>query len=183
MRNLVAPEDQTRIRERMASLETGGAELVPLTELCYVRLDGSRVEVESTSTLIDLDGQPAILTVTRDITERKRAAEQILQERDFRQHLIESIPGVFYLFDQDGRFLLWNRNFETVVGYTAEEMATAHPLDFFEGSDRELVAQRIGAVFAGGSASVEAQFKSRTRGKRPYFFTGERISWKTAAPA
>ncbi len=182
VRDLVAPEDQTRVRERMASLDTGAAEVVPLTELCYVRLDGSRVEVESTGTLIDLDGQPAILTVTRDITERKHTAEQILRERNFRQRLIESIPGVFYLFDQDGRFLLWNRNFEAVVGYTAEEMAAAHPLDFFEGSDRELVAQRIGAVLTDGNASVEAQFKSRTRGKRPYFFNGDRIVLEDGRP-
>jgi PAS domain S-box-containing protein len=175
VRKLVAPEDLPRVRERIASLESGEAAFVPPNEVRYLTLDGNRVEVESIGALIELDGRPAILTVARDITERKRVAEQMLKERNFRQRLIESIPGVFYLFDRDGRFLLWNRNFETVVGYTAEEMAMAHPLDFFEGNDRALVAERIGAVFTGGNASVEAQFKSRNGGKRPYYFTGERI--------
>ena len=28
-----------------------------------------------------------------------------------RQRIIESIPGIFYVFDSAGRFLMWNRNF------------------------------------------------------------------------
>ncbi len=304
VRELVAPEDLPRVRERIASLESGAADILPPNEIRYLTLDGRRIEVESLGALIDLEGQPAILTVARDIGERKRteaalrdsearfrhiieqsplsmaivasdgriefinrkaidtlgyspedipdmtrwgelafpdpayraeasaqwaglveqaiaanheigarvyrvtckdgsvkrveifgvpvagkllvmfedvterelAAARILQERDFRQHLIESIPGVFYLLDQDGRFLLWNRNFETVVGYTPEEMAAAHPLDFFEGDDREFIAKRIGAAFAIGVSSAEALFKSKDGTKRPYYFTGDRIT-------
>jgi len=58
-------------------------------------------------------------------------------EQLFSRSLIEAMPGIFYLYDQSGKFLRWNRNFETVSGYTGAEIARMHPLDFgFVGDDR-----------------------------------------------
>lgn len=173
---IVDPKDWPRVQERIAHLVSGLTDHVALSELSYRRLDGRSIDVESTGTLIDLDGEPAVLTVARDITERKRIADQVQRERDFRQHLIESIPGVFYLFDHTGRFILWNRNFERVVGYTAEEVSKAHPLDFFAGADKELIAERIGKVFVSGMAEAEAKFLHKNGTGRPYHFTGDRVS-------
>lgn len=139
-----------------------------------------RVTCKDGSTkMITIFGVPVadkVFVMFDDITEKDRATRLVRQERDFRQHLIESIPGVFYLFDQEGRFLLWNRNFERVSGYSADEMAQLHPLDLFEGSDRERIEARIGSVFATGSSSAEALFRARDGSKRPYFFTGERVT-------
>jgi PAS domain S-box-containing protein len=308
---LVAPEDWPQVRERIESLLAGRLAQTPLTEKRYLTLDGRRLTVESSGTLIDLEGRPAVLTVARDITERKRAenalreseerfrriveqspismaivaldgtiefinrkavdtfgyrpedipdmdrwwqlaypdpayrhevvtrwvalvekaiaenheiepgqyriackdgsvkimeifgvpvsgkvfvmfddvtereaaAARVLRERDFRQHIIESIPGVFYLISPDGRFLLWNRNFETVTGHDAQAMAGAQPLDFFDGTDKDLIARRIGAVFESGSATAEAPFRTADGTMRPYFFTGERIILEDGSPA
>src|SRR5262249_32948810 len=98
----------------------------------------------------------AFLTVN-DITERKQteAVRQHAQhladrERAFSQAMIESMPGVLYLYDERGRFLRWNRNFATVSGYTDEEIARMHPLGFFAGTDRERVAREIHVVFEQG---------------------------------
>jgi PAS domain S-box-containing protein len=179
---VVGEEDRARVHERIELLYSGAAEHVSLTELHYHTLDGRDLEVESTGTLIELDGAPAVLTVARDITERKRVANQVLRERDFRQHLIESIPGVFYLFDQHGRFLLWNRNFEIVSGYSTAEMERAHPLDFFSGPDRELIQSRIGRVFTAGSATAEALFRAKDGTARPYHFTGEKLALEDGSP-
>ena len=179
---VVAPEDRARVQDRVGLLLAGVTDHVSLTELRYHRLDGGVIEVESTGNLIELDGAPAVLTVARDITERKRIASQILRERDFRQHLIESIPGVFYLFDQEGHFVLWNRNFQKVAGYTDQEMARAHPLDFFAGTDRDLILGRIGRVFTEGTATAEALFLSKDGRATPYFFTGERVTLDDGRP-
>jgi len=137
-------------------------------------------------TILEIRGTPlpggGFVTSYTDITEQEHFAERMQRERDFRQHLIESIPGVFYLFDQDGHFLLWNHNFERVAGYSAAEMARIHPLDLFDGADRERVAQRIGATFTTGSATAEALFRAKDGGKRPFFFTGERVTLEDGRP-
>lgn len=138
-------------------------------------------------TVLDIVGKPlpggGMVTTYTDITEQERFAAEIRRERDFSLHLIESVPGIFYLIDEDGRFVQWNRNFEVVTGYTAEEMRAAHPLDFFEGEDRQLIEERIGAVFATGTATAEACFKTKGGIKRPYFLTGERITLEDGRPA
>lgn len=95
------------------------------------------------------------------------------REKDFMATAIDSLPGVFYVIDMSGRFLRWNKNFEHVSGYAAEEIATMHPLDFFEGADRQRIAERIMAVFETGESTAEAEFVSKEGTRTPYFFTGK----------
>jgi PAS domain S-box-containing protein len=110
-----------------------------------------------------------------DITERKRAKLIILAERDFSDTALNSLPGIFYLFDQTGRFLRWNRNFEQVTEYSPEEIARISPLDLFLGADRALIAERIQEVFARGSSDAEANLVAKNGKQIPYYFTGQTI--------
>jgi PAS domain S-box-containing protein len=107
--------------------------------------------------------------------DRERAEAQVERERRFSDELIEALPGIFYLYDEQGRFLRWNRNFEEVSGCSRAEIAAHHPLDFFAGDDRARVAERIAQVFARGEATVEAGFVTRDGSAVPYFLTGRRI--------
>lgn len=94
------------------------------------------------------------------------------------QAIIDSLPGIFYLYDRMGRFLRWNRNFELVTGYTAEEIRQLQPLDFFATQqEKELVDQRIVRAFMHGSASVEADLLTKGGKRIPYLFTGIRIEF------
>lgn len=105
----------------------------------------------------------------------RRAAEAVLHERTFSESMIDSMPGVVYFYDDKGRFLRWNRNFEAVSGYSGEEIARMHPLDFFADTDRALLQSRIAEVFRAGGAFVEAPFRTRDGRTIPYFFTGRRV--------
>lgn len=118
--------------------------------------------------------------IARDITERRQAEAVVDREQRFSKSLIESMPGIFYLYDQTGRFRRWNRNFETVSGYGADEIARMHPLDFFDPDVRPLLEQRIGHVFETGEATVEAPFRSKDGRTTPYFFTGKRVVYDGA---
>ena len=104
--------------------------------------------------------------------EREAAQRQVQQEHEFSEAMLNSLPGVLYLYDQSGRFLRWNRNFETVTGYTAAEIAKMHPLDFFGGTDKALVAARIQGVFTRKVSAVEAGLVSKDGRVTPYYFTG-----------
>jgi PAS domain-containing protein len=89
--------------------------------------------------------------VLRDITERKIAEEKILKERDFSKAALDSLPGIVYLFDSEGRFLRWNRNFEQVSEYSPEEISSMSPLDFFSERDKSMIRQKISETFEKGS--------------------------------
>ncbi|MBE7437806.1 MAG: PAS domain-containing protein [Spirochaetales bacterium] len=89
--------------------------------------------------------------------------------------VLGSLPGIFYMFDKTGRFVQWNRQFVQVSGYSDAEMLERHPLDFFQGDDRELIASRIAQTFEHGEADAQAHFISKNGAGRPYFFTGRRL--------
>ena len=116
-----------------------------------------------------------VSAIVRDITERKRAETTAEIEQRFAASLIEAMPGVFYLYDVNGRFLRWNSNFEKVSGYNEDEIAGMQTLDFIAPPDKELVRQRIAEVFEKGDATVEASFACKDGKAIPYFFTGRRI--------
>jgi PAS domain S-box-containing protein len=109
----------------------------------------------------------------RDATQRKRAEESLLNEKGLTDHMIDSLPGVFYLFDSEGRFLRWNKNFEQVSGKSPEEIVTMHPLDFISPDNRLDVGEAIAKVFEVGQASVVGDFLSRDGGWIPHAFTGK----------
>src|SRR6478752_10246245 len=96
-------------------------------------------------------------------------------EQRFADELVEAMPGIFYLYDEHGRFLRWNQNFELVTGYSTKEVALMHPLDFFASEEKQLLTARIGEVFKQGEATVEAALISKGGTATPYFFTGKRI--------
>ena len=143
-------------------------------ELETLRKDGSTLWTEVTSSFLrDENGQSvAIMGVSRDITERMQAKEVLAKRERMTRDVLESLPGMFYTISRDGHFLHWNRNFELVTGYCAQEIAKLSPLDLFEGPDRELIQTRIGEVFVGSDANAEAEMVSKGGARTPYAFTG-----------
>ncbi len=111
--------------------------------------------------------------------EARRGAEAAARsERLFSDAIIESMPGILYLFTAEGRFLRWNRNFETVSGYSKEELVQMGPLDFFATEDKQPLADRIAEVFESGESFVEAPFLTKDGTAIPYFFTGRRLEFE-----
>lgn len=119
-----------------------------------------------------------IYAISRDITKRKLAEQQSIMERNLSDSVINSLPGVFYLYDDTGKFIRWNKNLETVTGYSAEEISKMHPLDFFTGEGQIMIKQRIGEVFVKGESSAEAYFVTKKGEEIPYYFTGLAINYK-----
>jgi len=113
--------------------------------------------------------------------ERKLAQLVADNERSFSDTLIESLPGILYLYDEHGHFLRWNSNFEMVSGYSAAEFATMHPTDFFGLDEQPELVGRIAEVFENGESQLEASLVSRDGARTPYYFTGKRVIFEGRA--
>ena len=104
--------------------------------------------------------------------------KEVFEQKDFIDTIINSLPGIFYLFDSNGKFLRWNKNFEQVSGYSATEIAERHPLDFFDDEDQKLIKERINEVFVKSEAIAEADFLAKDGSKTPYYFTGKLVKYE-----
>ena len=109
-----------------------------------------------------------------EITERKRAEAGILKEQQLSETAMNSSPGIFYLFTEEGQFLRWNRNFENVFGYSAEEIARMHPLDFVADEEKEHAAEKIQETFLRGHTTAELHLTTKVGEKILYYLTGLR---------
>ena len=106
---------------------------------------------------------------------RNRAEEALRRESEFDKELIQSLPGIFYMLDTSGRFLMWNKQLEEVLQCSGDEISRSHALDFFEGDDRGLIEENIRRVFSQGDTAVEAVLVASNGVRIPYFLTGRRI--------
>ena len=118
-----------------------------------------------------------IIFLTCDKQRRLRIAvsertQALRREHRFATGLVDSLPGVLYLYDQDLKFLRWNKNLERVLGYSHEEIAALSPLDLFAGAQQGLLNAKIQEVFARGASQVEAEFRCKSGASIPYFLTG-----------
>ncbi len=137
--------------------------------------DGTVIETEIHAKKLS-DGR--YLGVARDLTERIKAEELIIKERDLSNSIINSLPGLFYLCDETGKILRWNNSNEFIYGYSLSEISQMNCLDFFQGEEKELVRQRIKDCFVNGTTDVEAHVVTKTGEKILYYITGITINYK-----
>ncbi len=140
----------------------------------YLRKNGLEIWASVNIALIRGDDGGPLYFVTQilDITEHKKAELLILKEKELSETIINSLPGVFYLQSQKGEYLLWNKNFETVTGYTKEEIVKLSTADLIAEEDLERVQNTMKSIFADGYATVEAKAKMKDGTKIPFLLTG-----------
>lgn len=102
-----------------------------------LRKDGAVIDVSVTiSPIYDKDGSVwAASKIARDITEKKQIAFLLEEQRRQFKTLLETIPDLVWLKDNDGVFLFCNQRFEAMIGEKAKTIVGKTDYDFF---DKEL---------------------------------------------
>ena len=138
--------------------------------------DGRVFPVDITVNYLKFNGNEYNCAFARNITERKKAEENLSKSRYFSELVINSLPGVFYLVDNEGNFHKWNKNAETVTEYSADEIKEMKTIEFFEGEDKKLIAEKSQEVFDKGVSYAEADLVSKSGRKTRYYFTGHLLT-------
>ncbi len=139
--------------------------------------DGTRhVVLLNKASYMDQEGElRGLIGAMIDVTSRKRMEEELKREKDFSDWVLNSLPGIFYLFDEGGKFIRWNHNLETMTGYTSEEIERMAPVDFFVGHEKVQIREAIQRVFEEGEARLEACLVAKDGSGTPYYLTGYRV--------
>jgi len=94
------------------------------------------------------------------------------KENQFFEMLIRSLPGIFYLFDENYNLKKWNKNVERVTGYSSEEILHTDIFTVIHGSQLKQLRESIQRAFATGQGVAEADLLTREGRRIPHFFTG-----------
>lgn len=168
--DLVIPEDHEELKEgtkRVRENSNKGRELRLQTK------SGKAIPYYWRGYYIELDQEEYFLCVGINITQQKETEKELIDEKRFNEALIESMPGTFYMFDQEGNYQHWNQNLIDEMGYSAEELQQISPMAFFEDADKKKAANTIEEVFEEGESSVELTCITKEGERKPYLLTGK----------
>jgi diguanylate cyclase (GGDEF)-like protein/PAS domain S-box-containing protein len=130
-------------------------------ETLHCRKDGTLIDVEVSTTGVELDGQCFFFASSRDISERKRAEQKndVLIRR--HQALMNSALEGIHIMDIQGNVVEANETFCRMLGYTREEAVNLNVTDWdAQWSKDELMARFTEMVLIDG-----ALFETRHRRK------------------
>ncbi len=103
------------------------------TESVRQTKNGGSVYVEAHVILLrDEAGKPiGYVSVDRDITERKKAEEDLRESQSLLQNIIDGSPSFIFLKDKDGRFITINKRLEESFGMKRKELKGKTDYDIF----------------------------------------------------
>ncbi|MDD1703194.1 MAG: PAS domain S-box protein [Methanoregula sp.] len=111
------------------------------------------------------------------VIKQKRAEAALREERMFSDAVLDSVPGLLYLYDESGLLIRWNRQHEVATGYSREELAGMHLMDWYRGNEKAtaLIGERVGVALRDGYADAEAELTTKDGRKVCYYFTAVRV--------
>ncbi len=118
-----------------------------LFETSHVGRDGEILPVEVSSRLVEGRGERYIISVVRDITARRQAADA------FRA-VVEAAPIPIVTWDRQGRVVFWNPAATRVFGWEAEEVVGG-PCPVIPEERRQDFLDLIGRAWGGETLSNE----------------------------
>ena len=142
-------------------------------ELRKVRKDGSILWVkETTRATKRSDGKILVFTACGDITDRKRAEDDLKEsEKKFRELFNKALDIIVLSEVQEdmmpGQFIEVNESAVKILGYSKEEFSNMTPLDLFAPDSKDQIPKIATELKKRGSTLFEAKSVTKNNGEIP----------------
>lgn len=162
----VAEEDvDASVQSFLTTLKYSASEV----ELRIKTKDGDKIPYLLSGITTTINNETIMVGTGVDINDRKQTEKDLLNEQAFIDKTLNSLPGLFYVLDEDMNYIRVNQYFIDRLGYSWVEIQNMNPLDFYFREDHERIENIIKESFVEGSASITAQLKTKD-GSHPHFY-------------
>jgi len=104
----------------------------------------------------------AIRELQAQVTERKRAEEQVRVSEEKYRTLVQTSSDMIFTVDLEGNFLFTNQAFEKSLGYSAEEIQRINGFNLVHPEDLETVREQFAALVEGkGVDNMEYKYRAK----------------------
>jgi PAS domain S-box-containing protein len=162
---LDAKEDElAQVRQRIAAVfETGKSYDYEMT---WTMPTGRRYFSIRLFPELDLEGSVInVLTISRDVTERKSAEEELKKEKEILAKVFDNIPVMIGFVGDDGAIKLVNPEWERTMGWTLKELREQN-VDIFAEAYPELLYRQEVLDFVAASTGEWVDLKIKVRDGR-----------------
>lgn len=149
---LNAPELSGKVAGRLEQILKEGKGTF---ETIHMHRDGTRIPVEMHARLVEYGGQPFILTVCRNIADRKQS------EIEYQKIIQATGEGYWMVNARDARIIDVNDNFCKMVGYTREELLSMCISDLEVVESPEDTAKHIRKIMETGHDLFETRHRHK----------------------
>jgi PAS domain S-box-containing protein len=153
----------------------------------FCRFEATYSHPNQEITFIDFSPSPIVdekenviflLAEGRDMTEQIKAKNDLIKEKEFSENLINSLPGLFFLYKRQGeQFFLkkWNRQHETLLGFSSHELQNAAMTAFVEKETLPDLRSAVTQVLEQGIVNVELYLKDKNSHLIPFLFMARSV--------
>lgn len=142
--------------------------------------NGSVFTCVESGEIVRAGNEQFFVVIVTDITAQKESLDALISERDFSKALIDSLPGWFYVINENYQFVLWNKNLEITTGYSADEIRKMKVSDLHREADQKLVLEETKKALSQGEHRAEADVVSKDGTVKTYFFNSRKIKYRGA---
>jgi diguanylate cyclase (GGDEF)-like protein/PAS domain S-box-containing protein len=157
--NFNAQYTAEQLRERLRSFIGKSARF----ETVHRCKSGRLIEVEISTSSVDIDGQYYFITSSRDISERKKIEQELRDSERTSRMLMDNAADAAFVADPiRERWLYINDRFESLLGYSRAELLAAPIYDVVTPEFRDIYRERFQSIAqAGGVATRELQLNRK----------------------
>jgi len=138
-----------------------------MMETVHRRKDGTTFPVEANLRLVQLD-RAYVVSISRDITERKRTEERL---REF-ERVVESLEEMIVVVNRGYKYVLANRAFLSYRGLTKEQLVGRSLAEVLNpGIFETIVKEKLDECFRGKVVKYELKYKYPEIGERDLSIT------------
>jgi len=128
--DIVQPNQRENCRQLFQRMMSG--EKIERVDIEFVTKGGETVALEGSSHCQFADGKPgSCLSIFRNVTERKRAEEALRQSERVNWEVISNPQEGVIVYDQEFRYLAWDRFMEELTGVPATQVLGKSALSLF----------------------------------------------------
>ncbi|MBN7811958.1 PAS domain-containing protein [Algoriphagus sp. H41] len=144
----------------------------------FLAKDGKVIWLNDRVNVVAEDGKPKTLRgMMVNITREREIAQALQEEIGLNQSLIQQLPSVFFLFDMDRKFLLWNHQLESMSEYSSEEISSMSPEEFFTGSDKGIFDDYAQKVLQGTQIDFDLKLRTKSGKRIPFLFSASALTY------
>lgn len=139
------------IKPRLRELTEKGEIIIESAHICK---NGTVMPVEIHARLIEYQGRQLVLSIIRDITERKRSEEKY-------KTILRTATSGFWLVDTQGRLLDVNNAYCDIIGYSRDELLQMNIQDLEVIEDTEETTRHIERIIKAGWDRFETRHRRK----------------------
>jgi PAS domain S-box-containing protein len=160
--DLVHPDDRARMQES-GKRRISGHSLPPNFTGRIIKKSGEVAECEFFVNRILYQNQPALLGITGDITEQKKAENALRESEEKYRTIVETSPNMIWEVDLQGKFRYISPMVQKIMGYTPEEMIGRSVTDLVSEHRRSFAMKEFSKFISCEGPSLPIEVPARHR--------------------